>query len=120
MQYVTTVIAGQAAAYNHYLAGVWYGALIASTQQAQCVRAKESDSAGGYSAQNRISSASGAYQFLDITGDNVNRAMGSDDLVGLPARLWPAYRQDLAFGYLWNASRGQAWAGECGSAPIGG
>ena len=37
----------------------------------RCVRAHESDTAGGYRAQNPTSTASGAYQFLDSTWRNV-------------------------------------------------
>jgi hypothetical protein len=33
----------------------------------KCVRAHESDTAGGYTAQNRVSTASGAFQFVDGT-----------------------------------------------------
>ena len=41
-----------------------------------CVRAHESDTSGGYRAQNPRSSASGAYQFLDRTWRNVAPAAG--------------------------------------------
>lgn len=41
-----------------------------------CVRAHESDTAGGYLAQNPTSTASGAYQYLDSTWRVVSAAAG--------------------------------------------
>ena len=41
-----------------------------------CVRHHESDTAGGYQAENPTSTASGAYQFLDSTWRNVSAAAG--------------------------------------------
>lgn len=42
----------------------------------RCVRRHESDTSGGYKAQNRKSSASGAYQFLDGTWRTESREAG--------------------------------------------
>jgi hypothetical protein len=42
----------------------------------RCIRAHESDTAGGYTAQNPRSTASGAYQFLDGTWRNVSVRAG--------------------------------------------
>ena len=41
-----------------------------------CIRAHESDTAGGYRAQNPTSTASGAYQYLDGTWLTVSRRAG--------------------------------------------
>ena len=98
----------------------WYGAVIAATPQARCVRAHESDSAGGYRAQNTHSTASGAYQFLDFTSDNAARAMGRPDLLGVAARAWAPWDQDAAFGVIWSREGGAPWFYECGDAPLGG
>ena len=42
-----------------------------------CIRAHESDTAGGYRAENPISTASGAYQYVDGTWRDLLREMGS-------------------------------------------
>lgn len=41
-----------------------------------CVRAHESDTAGGYKAENPISTASGAYQFIDASWQAYSRMAG--------------------------------------------
>lgn len=91
----------------------WTGALVASTPQAQCVASKESATAGLYRAQN-ASGASGKYQFMPGTGDTVNREMGRYDLVGLLARDWAPWDQDMAFGWAWDHWGGAPWSHECG------
>lgn len=101
------------------LARQFYGAVIANTPEAKCVASKESATAGLYQAQN-ASGASGKYQFMPSTGDTVNRQRGRYDLVGLPARLWPDWEQDAAFGWAWARWGGAPWLGECGSGPLGG
>lgn len=45
-------------------------ASVSDSEFLACVRAHESDTAGGYSAQNPTSSASGAYQIIDSTWGN--------------------------------------------------
>lgn len=75
-----------------------------------CIRAHESDTAGGYSAQNPVSSASGAYQMLDSTASNVAQMMGRPDLVGVPAKYWSPADQDAGARLLYSVSP-SAWRG---------
>lgn len=75
---------------------------------AACIRKYESG--GNYRAQNPVSTASGAYQFLDSTWQSVT---------GLPGRAmnYSPAQQDAAFWKLWNNGRGaNQWvtAGMCG------
>lgn len=96
------------------LARQFYGAVIANTPQARCVRSKESDTAGGYRAQNTISTASGAYQFLSTTWSNVAMLRGRPDLAAIPAKDAPGYEQDASFGWAWARWGGAPWNHECG------
>jgi hypothetical protein len=85
-----------------------------TSDAAACTRAHESDTAGGYHAYNPAGPYYGAYQFLRSTWDNVARAMGRDDLVGiLPSDASPA-DQDAAFWALWDDGRGAShFGGRC-------
>ncbi len=57
-----------------------------------CIRAHESDRAGGYAAQNPRSSASGAYQFLDSTWRSASARAGHPGYAR--AKYAPWYIQD--------------------------
>ncbi len=59
-----------------------------------CVRAHESDTAGGYFARNSSSGASGAYQFLDSTWRSVAVRAGHGYYAYSPARNAPDWVQD--------------------------
>ena len=75
---------------------------------AACIRKYESG--GNYQAQNRRSSASGAYQFLDGTWHRLTGLPGS-------AKDYPVDVQDAAFWKLWNGGSGaRQWlvSGRCG------
>ena len=75
---------------------------------AACIRKYESG--GNYLAQNRRSSASGAYQFLDGTWHRLTGLPGS-------AKDYPPDVQDAAFWKLWNGGAGaRQWlvSGRCG------
>ncbi len=76
-----------------------------------CVRAHESDTAGGYSAVNPAGYY-GAYQFSQSTWDNQARAIGRFDLVGVrPDQASPA-DQDLIFETLYDNGAGRShWNG---------
>lgn len=74
-----------------------------------CVRAHESDSAGGYSAQNPYSSASGAYQFIDSTWRTVSARAGHPGYARAVHAPW--YVQDaVAYHTINNGGRGH-WSG---------
>ena len=63
----------------------------------KCTRAHESDQAGGYRAVSPDGVYRGAYQFLRSTWNNVARAAGRPDLVGVdPAAASPADQDQLA------------------------
>jgi hypothetical protein len=69
-----------------------------------CVRAHESDTAGGYSAENPTSTASGAYQFLSSSWRNLSARAGYS---GWPtASSAPWHIQD-AVAYDTAVTRGQ-------------
>jgi len=75
----------------------------------RCVRAHESDTAGGYRAQNTLSTASGAYQFLDSTWRNVAPKAGHPGwsrAIHAPPRV-----QDHVALWLYNNGGRSAWAG---------
>lgn len=64
-----------------------------------CVRKHESSTAGGYSAQNPRSSASGAYQFLDSTWRTASKAAGHGGYsraIHAPAEVQDAVAYHLA------------------------
>jgi len=83
----------------------------------KCTRAHESDSAGGYQARSSDGLYHGAYQFLQSTWNNVARAMGRLDLVGVdPANAAPA-DQDAVALYLYHHAGAGPWGGRCAGLP---
>ena len=89
----------------------WFGGVYAGLPVAQCIRHRESRD--DYRAENAHSSASGAYQFLIGTSNNVAAAMGRHDLVGFPAGTWAPWDQHLAFGWLYEREGLAPWGGAC-------
>ena len=78
-----------------------------------CTRAHESDSAGGYRAVSPDGVYRGAYQFLRSTWNNVARAAGRTDLVGVdPAAASPADQDQLAL-FLFQHAGPAPWGGRC-------
>lgn len=83
----------------------------------KCTRAHESDSAGGYRAVSPGGTYRGAYQFLRSTWNNVARAAGRADLVGVdPAAAAPADQDQLAL-FLYHAQGAGPWGGRCAGLP---
>ena len=79
----------------------------------RCVVHRESR--GDYTARNTRSGASGAYQFMLTTSNEVARRMGHPELVGSPAGTWSRALQDEAFFTLLDHGRGIShWGGSCG------
>lgn len=74
-----------------------------------CVRAHESDTAGGYQAQNPVSSASGAYQFIDSTWRNVSAQAGYPGYA--KARHAPMHVQDSVALWTYHNVGRSPWAG---------
>lgn len=80
-----------------------------------CVRRHESDRTGawphtgGYNAQNPVSSASGAYQFIDSTWRKVSVRAGHPGYA--KAKHAPWYVQDAVALHLVNSGGKSAWAG---------
>ena len=75
-----------------------------------CVRAHESDTAGGYSAQNPTSSASGAYQFIDGTWRRMTAAAGIGTEYARAVHA-PPFVQDAVALYTFDTGHGSAWRG---------
>jgi hypothetical protein len=83
----------------------------------KCTRAHESDAAGGYRAVSPGGTYRGAYQFLRSTWNNIARAAGRPDLVGVdPAAAAPADQDQLAL-YLYHAQGAGPWGGRCAGLP---
>lgn len=66
------------------------------------------ESRGNYAAQNRYSSAQGAYQFLDrlwrpVLAEKLNKP----SLAGVPIKKWSRIDQDHAFWIVWNDGAGK-------------
>jgi len=80
----------------------------------RCTRAHESDTAGGYRAVSPDGVYHGAYQFLQSTWNNIARAAGRPDLVGVdPAAASPADQDQLAL-FLFHQEGSAPWGGRCG------
>jgi hypothetical protein len=78
-----------------------------------CIRAHESDTAGGYGAVSSGGTYRGAYQFLPSTWDSTASGAGRGDLVGVdPASASPA-DQDAIASYLYSQAGAQPWGGGC-------
>ena len=74
-----------------------------------CIRRHESDRAGGYTAQNRRSSASGAYQFIDSTWRTAAARAGHP---GYSRAMYaPWYVQDAVALYTSNHGGRSHWNG---------
>ncbi|HEV7526163.1 MAG TPA: hypothetical protein VGP92_14420 [Acidimicrobiia bacterium] len=79
----------------------------------KCTRAHESDMAGGYRAVSPDGVYRGAYQFLRSTWNNVARAAGRPDLVGVdPAAATPADQDQIAL-FLFQHGGSGPWGGRC-------
>ena len=78
-----------------------------------CIRARESDSAGGYQAVSPGGTYHGAYQFLQSTWDSTARAAGRYDLVGVPAEQASPADQDALASFLYAQAGSQPWGGGC-------
>jgi hypothetical protein len=78
-----------------------------------CIRAHESDTAGGYGAVSSGGTYRGAYQFLPSTWDSTAAGAGRGDLVGVdPAAASPA-DQDAIASHLYSQAGAQPWGGGC-------
>ena len=78
-----------------------------------CIRAHESDRAGGYGAISSGGTYRGAYQFLPSTWDSAADGAGRPDLVGVdPASASPA-DQDAIASSLYSQVGAQPWGGGC-------
>lgn len=74
-----------------------------------CVRRHESDTAGGYAAQNPRSTASGAYQFLDSTWRSVSVRAG---FPGWSRAVYaPPWVQDAVALWTYRVEGASHWAG---------
>lgn len=75
----------------------------------RCIRAHESDTAGGYRAENPDSTASGAYQFTDGTWRSVSREAG----IRVPSHASDASPalQDAVARYALTHGHAKAWDG---------
>jgi hypothetical protein len=79
----------------------------------RCTRGHESDTAGGYHAVSPDGVYRGAYQFLRSTWNNVARAAGRPDLVGIdPATVAPADQDQIAL-FLFQHAGPAPWGGRC-------
>lgn len=74
-----------------------------------CVRAHESDTAGGYQASN--GTHFGAYQFAPSTWDSAAQRSGRSDLVGIDPRNASPADQDAMASYLYETDGAGHWAG---------
>ena len=72
----------------------------------QCIVNKEST--GNYAVVSSNGMYHGAYQFMQSTSDAAARAMGREDLVGVPASQWNRAEQDEAFYTMWNHGAGRS------------
>jgi hypothetical protein len=78
-----------------------------------CIRAHESDTAGGYAAVSPDGTYRGAYQFLPSTWNATAADAGRPDLVGVdPAGASPA-DQDALASHLYAQAGSQPWGGRC-------
>jgi hypothetical protein len=78
-----------------------------------CIRAHESDTAGGYGAVSPGGTYRGAYQFLQSTWNSTAASAGRPDLLGVdPASASPA-DQDALASYLYGPAGSQPWGGRC-------
>lgn len=79
----------------------------------RCTRGHESDTAGGYRAVSPDGVYRGAYQFLRSTWNNVARAAGRAELVGVdPAAASPGDQDQIAL-FLFQHSGPAPWGGRC-------
>ena len=78
-----------------------------------CIRANESDTAGGYSAVSPGGTYLGAYQFLQTTWDTTAAHADRHDLVGIdPSTVSPA-DQDAMAEHLLGWQGGAPWGDKC-------
>lgn len=75
-----------------------------------CIRAHESDTAGGYQAVNPSSGAAGAYQLMPEWSDDWAVRYGHPEWANVTADQWPPAVQDSVAAQLY-ADNPRAWAG---------
>lgn len=75
-----------------------------------CIRAHESDTAGGYTAVNPSSGAAGAYQLMPEWSDDWAVRYGHPEWANVTADRWPPAVQDSVAAQLY-ADNPRAWAG---------
>ena len=78
-----------------------------------CIRARESDSAGGYSAVSPGGTYRGAYQFLPSTWNSTAASAGRPDLVGVDPASASRADQDAMAAHLYAQAGSQPWGGTC-------
>jgi hypothetical protein len=101
------------ASYAGPVAAVSSGSSGGSSDALACIRAHESDSAGGYQAVSSGGTYRGAYQFVQGTWDTTAAAAGRSDLVGAdPATVAPA-DQDAMASSLYSTAGSSPWGGRC-------
>jgi hypothetical protein len=84
-----------------------------SSDALSCIRAHESDSAGGYQAVSSGGTYRGAYQFLPSTWNTVAASSGRPDLVGVDPASASAADQDAMASSLYASAGSQPWGGRC-------
>lgn len=91
----------------------WYGWLQGHDPHQLCVKAHESDTAGGYAAVDSSGNYDGAYQDDRRTWDSAAAAAGRPDLIGTDIHTAPWWDQELVNWVLFVERHDQPWGNRC-------